>query len=99
MCTVVGKSLTQNIKPCNSYLKGIVTKGFGQTFDIFQLNAKVLSSQSLYDFGPYLCTAQKCTPYYEHVYVSALMGEMVRSVTKILNSETAALTTTRLKKT
>lgn len=88
MCSIVGKSLTQNVKPCNSYLKGIVTKGFGQTFDIYQLNAKVLSSQSLYDFGPYLCKVEKCTPYYEHVYVSALMAETIRAVIKILNIET-----------
>lgn len=85
MCSTIGKVLTQNIKPCNLYLKGIVTKGFGQAFDIFQLNAKNLSAQTLYDFGSFPCNTKNCTLYYEHVYVSALMGDTIRAVLKILN--------------
>lgn len=77
-------------------MNGIVTKGFGQTFDYYQLNAKILSNQSLHEFGAYPCTVENCPAYYEHTYVSGLMSASIHAVVNILNPVIDELSNSRL---
>ena len=40
LCGLGAADVTLNTKPCSSYLDGMLTRGLGQSFDIFVKNSK-----------------------------------------------------------
>lgn len=64
LCDSGGTFKNDGIKPCESYLDGIVTKGFRLTIDKYFENGKKVAAQSLDQFGTYPCNKEKCPSYF-----------------------------------
>lgn len=60
MCDYGGVYAIKTGKPCDSYMNGIISKGFKETIDPFFENGKKLTKLKLSEFGPYPCDALKC---------------------------------------
>jgi hypothetical protein len=56
MCEYSTLYLSVALKPCETYMKGIVEKGFLETIDLYTDNSRQVASLSLEDFSPCPCT-------------------------------------------
>lgn len=64
LCDIVLPYKDDGSKSCESYLDGIVTKGFRITIDKYFENGKKVAAQSLDQFGTYPCNDEKCPSYF-----------------------------------
>lgn len=56
MCEYSTLYLSVALKPCETYMKGMVEKGFLETIDLYTDNARQVASLRLQDFSLYPCT-------------------------------------------